>query len=699
MNEQQSFWQLYNKAVKKLDAKQLGEAIRIIQKLIDVTKHWQLLDDLQNVNSAYSLLLEYMIKGVDDPERQSLYTKFIRNCYDIVEKAACLERNREQNPPMTRDMSAILKDLEDLGLKNITGSLNDADLQKHSALYSELFQCAENSTQWTSEQQQQAEEVMNSALVSDNDKIVMIAGLMLSSLYSFDCAKIRFLITKYSETENLRLRIQLLVAFVLPLQKFKSRLFAYQNLQDVFSLLGNKTCFAEDMAVLQIYMLECLSTQDVNKKLHDEIIPAMLKGRKFNPFDFGAGKIEDINELNPEWKTLDKTMGELAQLEAQGADVYYTTFSSLKRFDFFNVKANWFYPYDNNHPMVPSQIRTTQENGIMQALLDGDNLCDSDKYSFCMLTSQMNEQQLQLLASQIPGHENLKTIKEQSREAVCRNVLRNLYRFFYLYNDARPSNPFEDNISFIDNPWLSPVMRNPKTISRVGAFAIEKKAYDVAIKYLESYEENTADASAEIFQKLGFCYQKKKMYSNAISAYEKANALDGNSVWTLRHLAQTNLYMGNYKDALGYYRLLEIKDGNDASIAFRCGECLVKLGQYSEAMKDFFKAEYLDPSNMSVARAIAWYSVLTDDVKQARKYYQKVIDAQPQTEDFVCAGHVAWIDGDKNEAISLYLRAAKKMSAEEFSRSFFADANVLKMHGVTSDEAQFIVDFVVLKKD
>ena len=108
MNEQQSFWQLYNKAVKKLDAKQLGEAIKIIQKLIDVTKHWQLLDDLQNVNSAYSLLLEYMIKGVDDPERQRQYTKFISNCYDIVEKAACLERNREQNPPMTRDMGAIV---------------------------------------------------------------------------------------------------------------------------------------------------------------------------------------------------------------------------------------------------------------------------------------------------------------------------------------------------------------------------------------------------------------------------------------------------------------------------------------------------------------------------------------------------------------------------------------------------------------
>ena len=136
MNEQQSFWQLYNKAVKKLDAKQLGEAIKIIQKLIDVTKHWQLLDDLQNVNSAYSLLLEYMIKGVEDPERQRQYTKFISNCYDIVEKAACLERNREQNPPMTRDMGAILKDLEDLGLKNITGSLKDADLHKHSALYS-----------------------------------------------------------------------------------------------------------------------------------------------------------------------------------------------------------------------------------------------------------------------------------------------------------------------------------------------------------------------------------------------------------------------------------------------------------------------------------------------------------------------------------------------------------------------------------
>lgn len=695
----QNFWQLYNKAVKKLDDKQLGEAINIIQKLVDVTKNWQLLDELQNVSSAYSLLLEYMIKGVEDPERQSQYMKFICSCYEIVERAACLERNREQISPITRDMVSILKDFEDLGLKNITSSLNDADLQKHSTLYSELFNCAEKSTQWTLEQQQQAEEIMNSALVSDNDKIVMIAGLMLSSLYSFDPAKIVFFINQYSETENTRLRIQLLIAFVLPLQRFKSRLFAYKNVQDRFVLLSDVPGFAEDMAVLQIYMLECLSTHDVNKKLHDEIIPAMLKGRKFNPFDSSTGRVEDINELNPEWKNLDKTMGELAQLEAQGADVYYTTFSTLKRFSFFNVKANWFYPYDKNHLMVPSQIKNSQKNGIMQALLEGDNLCDSDKYSFCMLTSQMDEQQLQLLASQIPGHENLKAVKEQSREVVCRNVLRNLYRFFYLYDDARPSNPFEDNLSYIDNPLLSRVLRNQKTIARVGTFAIEKKAYDVAIKYLESCEGNCVDANAEIYQKLGFCYQKKKMYSKAISAYEKANALNGNSVWTLRHLAQTNLYMGNYKEALEYYRTLEVKDGNDASIAFRCGECLVKLGQYSEAMKDFFKAEYLDSSNMSVVRAIAWYSVLTNDIKQARKYYNKVIETQPQTEDFVCAGHAAWIDGDKHEAVSLYSRAAKELGAEEFSRSFFADANVLKMHGITTDEAQFIVDFVVLKKD
>ena len=95
----------------------------------------------------------------------------------------------------------------------------------------------------------------------------------------------------------------------------------------------------QDIATLQVFGLESLATHDVNRKLREEIIPAMMKTSKFNPNKFGIDKVEDLDESNPEWRAIDKTIGELAELEAKGADVYYSTFSSLKRFPFFNEQS------------------------------------------------------------------------------------------------------------------------------------------------------------------------------------------------------------------------------------------------------------------------------------------------------------------------------------------------------------------------
>lgn len=696
MSEQLTFWQLYNKSVGLLNEKRLAEALSLIHRLVDKTANWQLLDELENIKSEYSLLLNYMKQGVNDPQRERQRIKFISRSYDLIEKAAYLMRSKEKAEIVTRTMPQILKDLEDLGMKSITSGLTEVDLQKHVALYTELFHCAKKSSLWNAEEEKSAEEVMNSALVSDKDKSVMLSALLLSNLYSFDAQKIIFFANQYSETENLQLRIQLLVCIVFPLQKYRSRLFAYNDMLFRLSLLRESPAFLQDIATLQVFGLESLATHDVNRKLREEIIPAMMKTSKFNPNKFGIDKVEDIDESNPEWNAIDKTIGELAELEAKGADVYYSTFSSLKRFPFFNEEANWFYPYDSNHPSVPAQLRDSAKKGIMQAMLDSDVLCDSDKYSFCMLTTQMSEEQLGLLASQIPGAEGLEVRKEKTRESFCRNYLRELFRYFYLYNGFRPSNPFEEDFTLVENPVFKSVFNDYDVLMRIGSYAMEKKNFAVASVYLEKCAE-CPDSGAETFQKLGFCHQKNKQPLEAVRAYEKAYALNGKSKWTLRHLAQVNMFVGNYKDALNYYKLLEITEEADANIAFRCGECLVRLERYDEAIKEFFKAEYLEPENVSASRALAWCSVLTGDVKQARRYYSKIISSSPRTDDFISAGHAAWIDGDMNEAASLYLRAASDTGLEEFNRKFYADSEVLSKYGIDRNEIMLMMDIVVME--
>ena len=700
MSGKPTFWQLYKRTINKLDERHLGEALELLQELANVLGDWKLLDEVADVNSAYGLLLYYMEQGNNDPAREQQHTNFIATCYNIAEKAAQTERALVTGTSARmRSISEILKDMENLELKNITSEPCEEDANKHVELYTELFNASYDSFLWNDEAAAQAQEVIDSALIAENDKILMTSGLFINCLQAFDARKIIFFADNYSTATSSMLRIRMLVAVAFTLYTYRKRLFAYPVITSKLKDLCNNPRFTTDMQNLQKLIIESLSTHEVDRKMREEIIPAMLKSHNFNPEKFGIDSLEEISESNPEWKNFEQQVGKLAELEAAGADIYYSTFSTLKRYPFFNNAANWLYPFEENHPGIPKQIRKTGLKGIANALLKSDVLCDSDKYSFCMLTTQMTDVQVNMIISQLPEMGGYDTAIAQTSESTCRNYLRNLFRFFYLYSGkSKPANPFETDMSLFDCNELAEAFKDKTEINKISAYAIKKGKYDMAISFL-LLSETKGFADSEVYQELGFCYQKKKSYFDAIAAYEKANALSGDSKWTLQHLAQTNRIVGNYKDALNYYRLLETAKGEDAKIAFRCGECLVHLESYDDAMHEFFKAEYLNPDMTAATRAIAWCSILTDDIKQARKYYDKLLLKEEQGEDLLNAGHAAWIDGDTKAAVELYSRAYAELKREEFLKRMQSDKEILKTHGISNYDITFMSDIVIRKKE
>ena len=700
MSGKPTFWQLYKRTINKLDERHLGEALELLQELANVLGDWKLLDEVADVNSAYGLLLYYMEQGNNDPAREQQHTNFIATCYNIAEKAAQTERALVTGTSARmRSISEILKDMENLELKNITSEPCEEDANKHVELYTELFNASYDSFLWNDEAAAQAQEVIDSALIAENDKVLMASGLFINCLQAFDARKIIFFADNYSTATSSMLRIRMLVAVAFTLYTYRNRLFAYPAITSKLKDLCNNPRFTTDMQNLQKLIIESLSTHEVDRKMREEIIPAMLKSHNFNPEKFGIDSLEEISESNPEWKNFEQQVGKLAELEAAGADIYYSTFSTLKRYPFFNNAANWLYPFEENHPGIPKQIRKTGLKGIANALLKSDVLCDSDKYSFCMLTTQMTDVQVNMIISQLPEMGGYDTAIAQTSESTCRNYLRNLFRFFYLYSGkSKPANPFETDMSLLDCNELAEAFKDKTEINKISAYAIKKGKYDMAISFL-LLSETKGFADSEVYQELGFCYQKKESYFDAIAAYEKANALSGDSKWTLQHLAQTNRIVGNYKDALNYYRLLETAKGEDAKIAFRCGECLVHLESYDDAMHEFFKAEYLNPDMTAATRAIAWCSILTDDIKQARKYYDKLLLKEEQGEDLLNAGHAAWIDGDTKAAVELYSRAYAELKREEFLKRMQSDKEILKTHGISNYDITFMSDIVIRKKE
>lgn len=692
--KEESFENLYNSAIDMLDERRLGEAIPILHKMVDKAGSWQLLDELENLNASYLLLLKYMQRGITDPGRRDQHTNFIAAAYNIAEKAASLLRLK--SVPATRQLPAILRSLEDLGMKSITGAAGDADKAVHEHTAEELFHAMSEAGIWSEDSVRQADDVRNSAFVTEDDKIMMISGIAISCLYHFDALKVQFLALWYAECESIRLRLLLLIAIVFTTQRYEKRLFAYSALTARFRSLADLPYFREDLVTLQILTLETLCTHEVNRKLREEIIPTMLKNRNFNPMQFGTDKLEDLDSSNPEWKKLEGTMGKLAELEARGADVYYSTFSQLKRYPFFKEEANWFRPFDIHYSALPDNIRTIKDTGIISTLLKSSVLPDSDKYSFCFLADLMDEKQRNFLSSAMPGEDIADSDNGNQREVVARNYLRDLFRYFNLWTGKKPADPFLGDTVFITNPLLAAHLTDNDSISRISSYAIDVKEYDTAIAYLEKYDHRLAP-NASICQKLGFCLQRKGRYEEAIKSYEQALTIDSSSKWTLRHLAHAYLLTGKPAEALKYYRQLEACGVQDAHVAIREGECLAREGKYAEALKEFYKAEYLGGGDQA-ARALAWCSVITGDTATATKYYDKIINSDGcQPYDYIPAGHAAWIAGDISKAADLYIKAYEKMEKGTFYPKFFADADILSSHGITKEDLLLMYDIILQK--
>jgi tetratricopeptide (TPR) repeat protein len=120
------------------------------------------------------------------------------------------------------------------------------------------------------------------------------------------------------------------------------------------------------------------------------------------------------------------------------------------------------------------------------------------------------------------------------------------------------------------------------------------------------------------------------------------------------------------------------------------------LKNFDEALGFYFKANYLEPDNQKVWRAVAWCLFLTGKYGQARKYYKKIIENRPQTHDFLNAGHTEWAQKHLKKAIEYYKKAieAETGDYEKFLELFRQDISCLENVGVKSSEIPLMLDYL-----
>lgn len=693
---------IYDTGIQALDERRLSPALSGIKQMLSTLNCKSQAEAFSELCHDYQLMVNYMKEGYADPDRHQLYLRFIQRCYELY-TALFRQAVLQHDAPATH-YATLWRTLQ-----YMQGPKNLADLRASSPSYRHLFEITYTSGIWDEMTYTIGKDILLSGHLSEFDQCVTISALTLATLDFFDRRKILLLFDILDTTSSSHCQIRIMVALHLLCIKYAERWEAYPEILYKFKSLDENSTFVHALRDIQVQFLLSRETQEIEKSLQEDIIPDMMKQAKQFRLNKKLGT-EQFNdalhqiEQNPEWNkhltdsAWNRKLHKLMDMQQKGADIFMGSFRMFKqKFPFFSVAANWFCPFDVHHPEIE---RIARDKTYLQAFINNANLCDSDKYSFCFMFAGIPAAQNAILQKQLQeaglseealsGQAVDDSLNKDRLIQFCRSYIQDLYRYFKLFRpEEQLSDPFKLDLLFVNTPLLRDLISNGD-IKRLGDFSFSEKHYTDARKFYELLEP-----SAEILQKIGFCYQIKGKYAEAIQAYDRANLLGADDAWVLRQLADCYRRTGEYAKALRLYNELEKMNSEDCDNLIRIGECLICEERYEEALPKLFKADYLDETTGKALRPLAWCLLSLNRIEEAKSYYLKILNGSPSATDFLNAGHVEWILGNVKEAIALYRQSLQSSVSTTATLQFFAeDAGLLQKHAIRHDDLCIMVDIL-----
>ena len=729
--------EIERKANMLLRDKRLKQAIEIIGEEIETLNNWELRTRYAEIQTAYNYMLEYMEKGMPDPNRNKLHNELIGKTFLLNDEIAASRlaehsisiysqmRRKYKNEAEFNEFHDKLRNYSmNMALMRImpTEEKNTDTIRelanRHEQESCEFFMRLWSQGAWNLSQQQEVQTILDDIEVESNDKAMIISAITISLFKIFDPVKTLFLCNATTH-EDSSIAQRALVGLLILIYTKGYRIEYYPELQKRIELLCENPDFENRLLTVQIQLLRSRETQKIDRKMREEIIPAMLKNPNIRNVKLGFELDKEIEQedKNPEWETwidednIKNKLDEMAQWQTEGADVYMSTFSQLKHYRFFNEMPNWFRPFDINNQSLSDilPIANNHKSNLLKTLFASKFFCNSDKYSFCFTLQQIPEEQRNMLMQQLgEQHGEEIMINETENHSIPRKIeeelqsnqyIQDLYRFFKLSNFKKEFiDPFNLSLNLLENNYSEILLKDTKKQLTIFQYLIQKEYYTeataIGVKIIKNGNSEYCDA--QFYQEMGFCKQKAEEYDVAIEYYLKADIIKPNTLWTIKHIAQCYRVKKEIKNALTYYLQAEELAPENHSILLQTGECFVALKKYDEAFSRFFKVEYLDSTSIRSWRAIAWCSFMVNKYDQARNYYLKILTSQNRNiQDWLNAGHVELVTQNNSKAIEYYRKAATLCkNNDEFADYLFEDKKVLLAKGLSLNDLILLRDII-----
>lgn len=720
MEYSETFRQLSESAEEEIVGGHLHAALSLIGHLLDaggsppersttlpelsiltLSERISLREQANEISSDYQRMLYYMAEGMPDPSRNALHLRLKQKAFRILQ-----DIRRSYGKFSTQGIySTVIKDLEN---EKPQGETDDSMFSAISSIQADNFEMQDKLFDliWTAPQLRSHEEQQLRLFLITADshlRCYILSALTLALLPYFDAAKLRLLCDFFNtETESERARA--VTGICLATQLHARAINLYPSIREDIILIARCPQFAEDVTKIQHYISLYQETENLQQRMEKEIIPTLIKvtqQRKRMGFDDMEIDISDPestpNISRKEQKLLADSMMEMARLFQEGMDINLHTFTSLKRYTFFQRPGHWLIPFNEKRPEVPPI-----------EVLSHIPLCDNDKYSICLLLNHIPAAQRQHLLQQLNDHSEVLAMHQEESYDEFQNTIQCLYRLLRRSPWASQwPDVFSSEMQFIDNAIVGQeLQKSSHFLQTTASTLLRHKHYAAAQSHLEALAR-LQGSDAVLLTQLALCAQEQGKFQQAIRYSQQASMLSGPNQQALYRQQYCYAQIERYDEQLRCLLQLEKMASEDPQILTETGLCLMQLHRWEEAQQRFYKMELMGKRLLPSLRAIAWCALRQGDFAQALKYYNRIVEGEmaPSAtwEDHLNLGHALWLLGDVKSAIPHYrhyLRgyASAQPEATDLLQPFDQDSSILQEGGINASDICLMRD-LIFKED
>ncbi|PKP03353.1 MAG: hypothetical protein CVU14_02020 [Bacteroidetes bacterium HGW-Bacteroidetes-9] len=695
---------------------------------------------LEELRFTYSNMLNYTVKGVDDPQRTGIYNSLILKTYDLTDQVKLNLLNQPGfrlasiRKELEKQMNLHQEDLADnlLGISfdyELNEMLRSTDLYddesesesalKHRAAIQRAFNFLWLNKKFSDDDAKVVGQIFESDSFPWYEKALLVSAVTLGLVRNFDQRRIELLIKLYSHS-NPQVSVRALVGILITFGLYDKRISMVPQLASIVQLLKDDASFESDTFSILTQIIRAKDTDRITRKFRDEIVPDIIKFNEDLSEKLNLEKLleaDNETDKNPEWEKyfddqpdLVRKLEDLTNMQMEGNDVFLGAFSMLKNFGFFNEIHHWFMPFYQQHNAVAGALRN-EKDSIRELVLKGvENspyMCNSDKFSFVLNLAQMPDAQKELMAQMFSAeaeqfeemmNEELSDPESRKKRIVIQYI-QDLYRFFKLNSIKNETGDiFQLPLDVHNTRTLSGIITSTKFYRNIAGFYFDSDHFSEANTVYQKLLD-LGEVSAEIYEKSGYCLQQEGKFDQAIEMYQKADLFDTNRKWVLGKIAQCHLKSSRPQQALETYLELSQIDSENMKVHAAVGTCYLNMGEYASALECFYRIDFSEPGTAHSMRPVAWCLFTLNRLEEADSYYTQLMNMEPNAFDYMNAGHVAFSQGQKQIASDYYVESFRKRNGDlkSFIGAFNDDRKFLLQNGVNPEDIPLMLDYVRIR--